>query len=109
MASAPASSLANFEGLARQTFFGTLSAGQRKAVSLVVFAAKNDYATMTSVCHYAQDAGIISEPSCRRLIQRLRSLKLIDCGSSNSKGRILTLTPLGEKILLGESILCKLE
>jgi hypothetical protein len=102
MASAPASSLANFEGLARQTFFGTLSAGQRKAVQLVVFAAKNDYATMTSVCHYAQDAGIISEPSCRRLIQRLRSLKLIDCGSSESKGRILTLTPLGESILCFE-------
>ena len=109
MASAPASSLASFEGLARKTFFETLSAGQRKAVQLVVFAAKNDYATMTSVCHYAQESGILSEPSCRRLIQRLRSLKLVDCGSSNSKGRILTLTPLGEKILVGESMLCKME
>ena len=102
MASAPASSLANFEGLARKTFFASLSIGQRKAISLVVFAAKNDYATMTSVCHYAQAAGIISEPSCRRLIQRLRDLKLVDCGSSESKGRILTLTPLGESILCFE-------
>jgi len=99
MARAPAPALASFEEVARKRFFETLSAGQRNAVQLVVFAAKNDYATMTSVCHYAQDAGIISEPSCRRLIQRLRSLQLIDCGSSNSKGRILTLTPLGESIL----------
>jgi len=100
MARAPASTLASFEDAARETFFGTLSAGQKRAVELVVFAAKNDYATMTSVCHYAQYCGIASEPSCRRLIQRLRSLKLIDCGNSESKGKILTLTPLGEKILL---------
>jgi|GEM_PF-1929130 len=102
MARAPASALASFEVPARKTFFETLSAGQRKAVQLVIYAARNDYATMTSVCHYAQDAGIISEPSCRRLIQRLRSLKLVDCGSCDCKGKILTLTPLGEKILYCE-------
>ena len=99
MARAPASALASFEEVARKRFFGTLSESQRKAVEVVVFAAKNDCTTMTSICHYAEQAGIVSEPSCRRLIQRLRSLNFVSCGSSESKGKILTLTPLGESIL----------
>jgi hypothetical protein len=99
MASAPASSLTNFEDLARRLFLDALSVRQKKAIQLVVHAAKNDAVTMTYVCQHAQDAGIISEPCCRRLVQRLRALCLIDCGNSESKGKILTLTPLGERML----------
>ncbi len=102
MANAPASSLANFEGLARETFFGSLSAGQRRAALFVAELARSDLITMTAACHAAEQYGVASEPSCRRLIQRLRDLKLVNCGSSESKGKILTLTPLGESILCFE-------
>jgi hypothetical protein len=99
MANAPAFALTNFEDLARKLFLETLSLRQQKAVRLVVFAAKNDAVTMTYVCQYAQHSGVISEPCCRRLVQRLRKLNLIDCGNSESKGKILTLTPMGERML----------
>lgn len=61
--------------------------------------ARNGGRTMTAVTRELVEARLASEPSARRLLQRLRALGLVHCGSSGSKGTPLSLTPLGEKIL----------
>jgi len=98
-ASAPALSAA--EDVARTLLFESLSQKQKQALQFLAYNARSGNATLNSACVTAAQFKVCSEPTCRRVGQRLRKLGLIECGAkTSSRGARLRLTPLGEKLLV---------
>ena len=91
-------------GLARKLFYDSLSAGHRRCLEFVVLVAREGKFTLSEASAQARGLGISSEPSARRLIQKLRGLGLVSCGDFCDKGIPISMTPLGEMVLIAEGI-----
>jgi hypothetical protein len=81
----------------------SLGPSQRQAFFFVAEKATEGSLTLTQAAQCASDFGIASEPSARRLIQKLRDLGIVDCGRRGEEGVILSLTPLGFVLLNSSS------
>lgn len=101
MARAPAPALTDSERLAQLLLLSSLRPGQRRVASFIAGSAHSGGRTLTSAASEARSLGLASEPSARRVAQRLRGLRLIYCGSRAKRGTPLELTPLGKRILGG--------
>jgi hypothetical protein len=100
MERAPATALRVAEEVARTLLLESLSQTQGKALEFLVNSASYGTHSLYSACLEASRSGVCSEPTCRRLVQRLRRLGLVKCGQKNRRrGAVLGLTPIGQRIL----------
>jgi len=92
---------------ARNCFFKKLSAAlfldlisKNEALVLAqLLNQKNRFCqtNLSALCLELSEKTNVSEPTCRRLLQFLRELDLISCGSAGCKGKKVKLTRFGEE------------
>ncbi|MFH0835215.1 MAG: hypothetical protein V1881_02635 [Candidatus Micrarchaeota archaeon] len=66
----------------------------------VLAALDSRKGNITALAEALSEETGVSEPTCRRLLQRLRDLGLASAGRRKSKGRRFRLTALGTAVLL---------